>query len=115
MAMRRENSETVIEKVADLYPFQVGNVSGSWFQDGTQPDTGKLPVQWRRGLEDIGCPVYVAYSYKTPIAWYPAGAALWIIPDIHYSRTTLQHLSLVRQGARRRADRIAATLARLES
>lgn len=43
-------------------------------------------------------PVFVVYSYGTPIAWFTEADG-WTIPDVKYSVTTSRHQSSVRRGA----------------
>jgi hypothetical protein len=95
-----KNRRKVIEGVACLDNFEVGTVRGAWYPNGTGFDLGKLPPEWHSKIRDlVDTPVYVIYSYATPIAWRTAGGP-WVVPDVRYSGTTLHHMSLARQGMR---------------
>lgn len=97
-----KNRRKVIEHVASLDNFVVGNVRGGWYPSGTGlrgQDMGQLPPESRDALTGIDGPVYVIYSYRTPIGWRPAGGA-WTDPGTRYSVTTSHHQSLMRQGMR---------------
>ena len=41
-------------------------------------------------------PLYIVYSYGTPIAWY--GRYGWHLPAVRYSSTTSRHQSIVRSA-----------------
>jgi len=41
-------------------------------------------------------PLYIVYSYGTPIAWY--GRYGWHTPAVRYSSTTSRHQSIVRKA-----------------
>lgn len=97
MAMGIKNRRKIIEHVASLDNFEIGNVRGGWYPDGTGVPTGRLADG--AALTSTQGPVYVVYSYGTPIAWRPAGGA-WVAPQTRYSVTTSHHQSLVRQGMR---------------
>lgn len=64
--------------------------------------TDRLPEEWRKQLRDaiVVCsdPVFVVYSYNTPIAWYANGE--WTIPDVSYSPVTSRQQSKVRFATR---------------
>lgn len=82
------------QAVADRRPFQTyGALSAP---DYVPIYTGYLPGDWartytaRRHVID-----YVVLSYNTPIAWHDTEAG-WVVPDVHYSRTTSVHQSRVR-------------------
>ncbi len=59
--------------------------------------SGKLPVEYRDALREAvtAGPVYVVFSYETPIAWF-AGEAGWTVPAVRYSPTTDGHLRVAR-------------------
>jgi hypothetical protein len=58
--------------------------------------TGRLPNEWRHRLID-DAPVYVVWSYGTPIAWVTS-AGTPVVPDVKYSTTTSAHQSLAAEG-----------------
>jgi hypothetical protein len=64
--------------------------------------TGELPCDWRNELSKAitlsSGPVFVVYSYQTPIAWYANGE--WTIPDVSYSQTTARQQSMVKFATR---------------
>lgn len=54
---------------------------------------GRLSLEWARRLR-ADDPVYVVFSYGTPIAWW--SSAGWVVPAELYSVTTLRHQNVVR-------------------
>lgn len=105
MAIGIKNRQKIIEHIASLDNFVIGNMRGAWYPNGTGPTVGKLPPELRRSLRGTGhvledmMPVYVVYSYDTPIAWRRPGGP-WRRPEVRYSVTTSHHQSLAAQGAR---------------
>jgi hypothetical protein len=65
-------------------------------------ETDQLPEEWKEQLRDAitlsSGPVFVVYSYNTPIAWYANGE--WTIPDVSYSQTTARQQSMVKFATR---------------
>jgi hypothetical protein len=83
-------------------PFTTGNgtLSGRAFtgNDYLYAQAGQLP----QDLRDVFVhdrPIYVVYSYATPIAWFSPVAG-WVVPSVKYSVTTSRHQGIVRQAVR---------------
>jgi hypothetical protein len=69
-----------------------------WAAWDSHPETGRLPAEYRQQLrQHHGQPVYVVYSYATPIAWWCEGTG-WVVPDTRYSATTSKHQGTVRRS-----------------
>ncbi|HEY6020997.1 MAG TPA: hypothetical protein VIY48_14165 [Candidatus Paceibacterota bacterium] len=87
-----------------LLDFRHGNLKGK--RESRMPTTGQLSATFRlllqQDLDKFGC-LYVVYSYKTPIAWYPLphpnqgldNECKWTMPPVKYSVTTTQHQNVV--------------------
>ena len=88
--MKRTNRVGAVECIRNREEFVASSLSGArgWA-------TGLLGPRLRlRFLKDA--PVYVVYSYATPIAWLPAhGPGRWIAPRHRYSVTTSAHQTIV--------------------
>lgn len=69
-----------------------GALRGQWTAGfvtyGQLPEAHRLRLSADRA--DNGGPVYVVYSYSTPIAWYTTAWG-WRVPDVRYSVTTSKH------------------------
>lgn len=119
MALKGLAKRTIQEGADNLTNFRVGNVRGELFQKGHYPSTGRMPALYADMLQFHASrnPVYVVYSYATPIAWVnvhvtpkdsnnpnsvetrtiipidPSYAETnqWVIPDVNYSVTTTNH------------------------
>ncbi|HYJ33758.1 MAG TPA: hypothetical protein VE326_11110 [Candidatus Binatia bacterium] len=79
------------------------------------PETGKLPGPYASALRDAQserkeryltgegrnaaphAPMYVVFSYGTPIAWVTIAGSV-VIPDVRYSATTSRHQKLAREA-----------------
>lgn len=85
--------------------FTAGNLSGTAGWDGS---FGALPADWHRALSDAD-PVYVVWSYRTPIAWVASDGEV-TIPDVTYSPTTTQHQHTARHGL---GAKLSTALARI--
>lgn len=79
-------------------PFTGHNLSAQIYQLGSVP-TGRLdPVHAATLRVDAATgPVYVVFSYATPIAWW-APETGWAVPDARYSVTTSRHQHIVRDA-----------------
>lgn len=69
---------------------RTGSLWGQWFDGLPDPGPGVLPTSYVDELKELA-PVYVVYSYQTPIAWADQYDELLIVPDVNYSLTTSQH------------------------
>lgn len=63
-------------------------------------DVGVLPEPYRKALERMFTdePVYIIWSYNTPIGWRRMTGRKLRMPDISYSSTTTSHQAKVRGG-----------------
>lgn len=68
---------------------RTGSLWGQWC-NGPIWLAGVLPSSYVDELKELA-PVYVVYSYETPIAWATKNDELLIVPDVRYSLTTSQH------------------------
>jgi hypothetical protein len=89
---RRLSNDECSQAMADRREFRnrTGSLWGQWFDDLPDTGPGVLPVSYVDELKELA-PVYVVYSYETPIAWATAGDELLTVPDVNYSLTTSQH------------------------
>lgn len=69
---------------------RTGSLWGQWFDGLPDAGPGVLPDSYVDELKELA-PVYVVYSYETPIAWATEGDELLTVPDVNYSLTTSQH------------------------
>ena len=93
-------------KIAECESFMSGNL---WSENvlGATSSWGQIPDRYRdiirKIFQDTDEPVYVVYSYYTPIAvsWVDKfGDRQYLIPRERYSQTTSQHQSSVRHAWR---------------
>lgn len=73
--------------------FALGGLSGVREPASWSRTTGDLPAEWREKLDSASRPLYVVFSYATPIAWVDADGAV-TIPPVRYSLTTTGHQNL---------------------
>ena len=87
--------------IADRRAFRThGSLSGRMIRNGDALPVGQLPDDYaRRLLVDVRNygPVFVVFSYATPIAWIDANGDA-TIPDVKYSVTTTRHQHTARMG-----------------
>ncbi|MFI5840562.1 hypothetical protein ACIA8K_12720 [Catenuloplanes sp. NPDC051500] len=115
--MARINVRNADGRIQALVPFNAGNLTGvhvGVLSGGIE--TGQLPEEYAKPLRDAkslwtgnyvsgdgkvpaDAPVYVVYSYETPIAWVTASRKR-VIPDTKYSMTTSRHQGIVRRAWR---------------
>jgi hypothetical protein len=78
--------------MADRREFRnrTGSLWGQWFDGLPDAGPGVLPDSYVDELKELA-PVYVIYSYETPIAWAVEGDELLTVPDVNYSLTTSRH------------------------
>jgi hypothetical protein len=78
--------------MADRREFRnrTGSLWGQWFDGLPDAGPGVLPDSYVDELKELA-PVYVVYSYETPIAWATKYDELLTVPDVNYSLTTSQH------------------------
>lgn len=100
MAMR-SGKRAVQIGIDNLRDFTQASMRGQTYSSGAWLSTGRLPEEYKACLRAVQGPVYVIYSYATPIAWTripPQGddKPVWQIPDVTYSATTNDHQHIVR-------------------
>lgn len=108
----------IADKVANLEEFRGNSVKALYWYAPEGVDVlrnSKLPKAYTQLLKnDIRKypPLYVVFSYETPIAWVyhtnTGGRVVAVIPPVKYSVTTTKAQSLVRQGLSRLTDDIVS-------
>lgn len=104
MALQRVTLSSVRDAVNYLSSFRRGNISASRESRGDWVSCGELPDGWRADLKGINGPVFVIYSYQTPIAWTRVSGLrmvesgrVWTVPPTRYSASTTNHQNAVRR------------------
>jgi hypothetical protein len=92
MALGMKARNRAEQGIADRTPFVSASMSGKLHSDWHGVSLGSLSPDDRPS--DVSGPVYVVYSYRTPIAWYAAGK--WTVPATRYSMTTSNHQGIAR-------------------
>lgn len=96
MAIQRKGANRIQRAIDKREPFKQASMSGRFLTE-VKEEHGQLSDVWVPELNHAityRLPVYVIYSYETPIAWHAAGS--WTIPAEHYSHTTTTHQGIVR-------------------
>lgn len=79
--------------------FQANSLSGVWVSSMSRASVGKLSsfeaARFLTFIESTTAPVYVVYSYATPIAWADATGRYSMTTD-RFSATTSRHMSIAR-------------------
>lgn len=88
--------DAVASNVPNRTPFAHGSMSGRVYTSGERVPTGRMPKSERDALASVIGPVYVVFSYATPIAWHSAGE--WHVSGARYSNTTARHQYHVRSA-----------------
>ena len=79
-----------------LKPFKGNSLTGQrWNRLLNLPHYTELPAEYRAQFRK-DAPLYVIFSYDTPIAWY--GELGWVVPNVKYSVTTSRHQGIVRRA-----------------
>jgi len=108
MALRSAGLDKIRKGVVGGREFNAGNVRAAVYQLGQLVPIGRLceklpedhPYRW--DLINMVEPVYVVFSYATPIGWRPVDSELWRVPPVSYSRTTTNHQSALNAAIRAR-------------
>lgn len=104
MVFGAKNQDQIVKAIADLRDFKIGTMKGQWYPSSLDVPPGWLSPGHREALRHAGGgerPVYVIFSYGTPVGWRTAGdqgECQWQSPHVWYSVTTTHHQSLARQG-----------------
>ncbi|QKY79994.1 hypothetical protein PQD13_gp82 [Gordonia phage Clawz] len=85
-----------IEAVRDVRSFDGGTVWADTYPNGLRVTLGDLPPQWSKELSVVDGPLYVVFSYRTPIAWRTHDRI--VIPPVKYSATTTRHQNIVKEA-----------------
>lgn len=101
MALKGKGKRAVQAAVDTFRSFRHETLSARWVNDVHLSEWGQLPAVHMRALADEidACgPVFVIFSYSTPIAWKPCRPLIreWQVPDVRYSVTTTNHQNVVR-------------------
>jgi hypothetical protein len=76
-----------------------GALKGGWELPSRFPWEGRLPREYAEAFSNLhremrenhpNTPIYIVWSYATPIAWYTDKHG-WVIPPAKYSITTTKH------------------------
>lgn len=104
----RKNRDQIVDMIGDLRAFKINTMKAAWFPSSQAVPPGMLSAGHLEALRCAGGgnkPIYVVFSYGTPIAWRCAGDqgddSGWCAPTVHYSVTTTKHQDLAAQGMRR--------------
>lgn len=102
MAVKRITNRQIGEYVANRMEFKANSTYAVWYTDKgsllANSTLGRLPLNhtqllgsWSIHLPNTfgadGKPLYIVYSYQTPIAWWNETHG-WCVPDEKYSATT---------------------------
>lgn len=90
------NNREAVGRIRAREPFRnrKGSLSGRWHDVPLIIPSGWAPTELTSVLRFEAGPVYVVYSYGTPIAWVTTDG-MAAVPDLKYSVTTSKHQSLV--------------------
>jgi hypothetical protein len=117
--MARMTYEEAADAISLLREFRANTMHGTrlYVMSGA-PGTGHLPEPYAKRLQDAqrertaaylagkgrnavpDAPLYIIYSYETPIAWVTLAGEV-VIPAIKYSQTTSRHATVARRGLAR--------------
>lgn len=102
MAMRDAGRKAIRLGMVKRVNFKHASVRGEWFNDARNVyPRGRLSEEY---LREPSGPIFVIFSYNTPIAWMYDGE--WQIPNVTYSATTTNHQGLVRVYAQSTVIRV---------
>jgi hypothetical protein len=96
---KKINQKQALLAIANLENFQASALSAITVC-GTRPPYGRLD-DVERFYEDTynsGSPVYIVYSYGTPIAWHVFSSDEWQLAGQKFSPTTSRHQSIVNRA-----------------
>jgi len=85
--------DRIMRDIRNQKAFTVGNVRGEWINQPADIERGQLPRDVE--LPEWG-PVFVVFSYRTPIAWWCGDT--WTMPTVKYSATTTNHQRVTAQA-----------------
>ena len=89
--MARITNRQIESHVASMLPFQANSAIGEAFPKWVS--MGRLPSEYHASAGDS--PVYVVFSYATPIAWVAVDGSV-TVPAVKYSVTTSRTQNAVR-------------------
>ena len=101
MALGTPGKQAIRNGVRDLTAFKHGSVKGMWYPSWADVPRGWLTVYVSNVTVPDDVPVYVIFSYHTPIAWaYRLDSSdrvpTWYVPEVKHSPTTTNHQANVR-------------------
>lgn len=98
----RKNVDQIVAAIGAVLPFKINTMKGLHFPSSEAVPVGMLSAGHVQALRCAGggdTPIYVVFSYGTPIAWRCAGDGQeWCAPKVTYSVTTSKHQALAAQG-----------------
>lgn len=93
------NQSDALAKLVTFDVFDAGSLRAEIVSDGLRVYLGELPKRYATELSAVDGPMYVVYSYRTPIAWRTDERI--VIPKVKYSGTTTRHQNLVKEAWKR--------------
>jgi hypothetical protein len=98
MAQKITQKQAVLA-IANIEAFEASALSARTVCNA-RPPYGRLDdvESFYEATHNSGGPVYVVYSYGTPIAWHIYATDEWVVPAEKYSTTTSKHQGLVRRA-----------------
>ena len=100
MTVKKINQKQAVFAIANLETFEASALSGRMVPANSRPPYGRLSdvERFYEDTHNSGAPVYVVYSYGTPIAWHVLSSDEWQLVDQKFSPTTSKHQSVVRRA-----------------
>lgn len=96
---KKINQKQALLAIANLERFEASALSAIEVTN-RRPPYGRLDdvEAFYEDTHNCGGPVYIVYSYGTPIAWHVGPRNEWVVPNQKYSVTTSKHQSIVRSA-----------------
>lgn len=102
MALQTRTQNTIAANIETRTAFKAGNVRADWYPTAADVPTGRMPSDHVSAMltASKSRPVYVVFSYGTPIAYYANALAAdtgngWVESGVRYSVTTTNHQNVV--------------------
>jgi hypothetical protein len=98
--MKKINQKQAVLAIANLENFEASALSGREVPPNSRPPYGRLDdvERFYEATHNSGGPVYVVYSYGTPIAWHIYSTDEWQLAGQKFSPTTSRHQSIVKRA-----------------
>jgi hypothetical protein len=97
---KKINQKQALLAIANLERFEASALSGRTVPANSRPPYGRLNdvERFYEDTHNSGSPVYVVYSYGTPIAWHVLSSDEWQLAGQKFSPTTSRHQSIVNRA-----------------